>query len=154
MIDIQDHVLAQFSKKKAGSMIVQNARVPDGSGLVPRNEGVAAQSLLRPAGARRFPVTDPPFGLDAGDVKRANREFAPREGPALVAIQGHEFSRELGQRWFSGVHGAIDLCQGLRHKGRHGRVDDWEAGLGRQTFEARAEGCRRRREGRGSVASV
>src|ERR1035437_8733057 len=85
--------------------------------------------LSRPAGARPFPVTDAPFGLDARDVKLTNREFAPREGAALVAIKRRDLPRELRQRRFCGAHAAIERHEvfgDLRHKGRNCRLDDFE----------------------------
>ena len=46
-----------------------------------------AVDFLHPTVARHYRVADALFGLEAREVVRADGEFAPRQGAALIAIE-------------------------------------------------------------------
>src|ERR1700731_4085297 len=97
--------------------------------------------LSPPRRSSPLPRRGTTFGLEAREVVRADGEFAPRQGAALVAIERSELPGELHQTQFRGAHGAIErreVLGELRHKGRDFRLDDSDADVGRGTFAARA----------------
>jgi hypothetical protein len=107
-----------------------------------------AVDFLHPAVARRYRVAARRSASRRAEVVRADGEFAPRQGAALVAIERRELPGERRHtvRQARGAHGAIERREELRHKDRHLRL----ARVGAQDPAAvvRADARRRRREWR------